>query len=225
VSAYLAFSFWVRRGVTPVPTLAGRTEAEAREELVEHGLTPRLAEVRRFSTEVAQNLVVETQPRGGSLVKRGSRVEVVLSLGARRIVVPDLTGKSPAAARLTLEGEGLTVGSTLSVRSRRGPAGTVVGQQPPPGAELPGETDVALLVAQPQSAPAWIMPDLVARRYEAVRAALEGAGFRFGNVTFEPYESVQPGTILRQTPLPGHPLRRESSIGLVVATDALGVTP
>lgn len=225
VTAYAAFSLWVRRGVTPVPELAGLEETAARELLTDRGLAPRLAETRRWDAELAAGSVVESRPPGGSLVKRGATVELVLSLGVRRITVPDLGGKSLAAARLTLEGEGLAVGSTLSVRSSRGPAGTVVGQQPAPGVELPGEGAVALLVAQAGSTLAWVMPDLVARRYEPVRAALESDGFRFGSVAYEPYEGVPAGTILRQNPLPGHPLRRDESIGLVVATETLGTAP
>ena len=38
-----------------------------------------------------------------------------------------------------------------------------------------------------------------------------------GTVKFEPYEGILDGTILRQTPLPGHPLRRRDVISLVVA--------
>jgi len=225
VSAYSAFSFWVRRGVTPVPALVGLPESEARAELTVQGLAPKAAESGRYDPAISAGQVVETRPRGGSLVKRGSEVEIVLSLGPRRIVIPDLTGKNLAAARLTLEGEGLAIGTALSVRSARGSAGTIVGQEPTAGTELPGETAVDVLVAQSQAARAWVMPDLVARRYEPVRAALEGQGFRFGNVAFEPYEGVAPGTILRQSPLAGHPLRRENAIGLVVATDAAGAAP
>ena len=69
------------------------------------------------------------------------------------------------------------------------------------------------------------MPDLVYRRYEAVRQSLQAGGFRFGSVTFEPYEGVAEGTILRQQPLPGHPLRRSDAISLVVASTTATATP
>ena len=78
--------------------------------------------------------------------------------------------------------------------------------------------DLDLLVAQESSGTTWVMPDLVYRRYEAVRPALERRGLRFGNITFEPYEGIAEGTILRQSPLPGHPLRRTEAIALSVST-------
>jgi len=222
VSAYLAFNYWVRRGVTPIPDIVTHSESEAREMLAQSGLAAHIAEARRFDAAIPAGAVVETRPRVGSLVKRGAEVEVVLSLGARRIVVPDLVGKSLSAARLTLEGDGLLVGATLSARAPRAESGTVVAQDPPAGTELPDETAVALVVAQAESSPAWVMPDLVARRYEPVRAHLEAGGFRFGAVAYEPYEGVFPGTILRQSPQPGHPLHRQDSISLVVSAELSG---
>jgi len=225
VSAYLAFSFWVRRGATAVPAVVGASEEAARATLLEHGLAFRLADFGRFSDQIREGHVYETRPAAGSYVKRGAEVEVVLSRGEQRVVVPDLTGKARTAARLTLEGEGLAEGATLEVFSTRGPAGTVVAQDPSPGVEALAGTPVTLLVARAASAPAWVMPDLVARRYEPVRASLEAGGFRFGSVAVEPYEGALPGTILRQTPPPGHPLRREDAISLVVSGERRGAAP
>ncbi len=222
VAAYLAFSFWVRRGVTAVPAVAGLSEAEARGSLDSSGLVFQRAEAGQWSTEVPAGAVLETRPRAGSFVKRNAVVEAVLSLGSRRITVPDLGGKALSAARLTLETEGLGVGATLAIVSDRAPAGSVVGQEPLAGAELaPGER-VSLLTALDESPTAWVMPDLVALRYDPVRSTLEHDGFLFGSVTFEPYEGVVAGTILRQSPLPGHPVRRADAISLVVAAEPAG---
>lgn len=224
MAAYLSFSAWIRRGVTAVPPVAGLTEPAAKAVLAEKGLSFRVAEAGRWSSNVPAGNVLESRPAEGGTVKQGAEIELVLSRGPQRISVPDLTGKAVSAARLTLEGEGLVAGATLAVYSSRGPAGTVVGQDPAPGVELGGRASVALLVALEGAPPAWVMPDLVSRRYEPVRAALEGSGFRFASVTFEPYEGVPSGTILRQAPLAGHPLHRSDSIALVVAGTA-GATP
>jgi beta-lactam-binding protein with PASTA domain len=62
------------------------------------------------------------------------------------------------------------------------------------------------------------MPDLVDRDYQTVRGFLELHGFRVGSVKFEPYEGVSESLVLRQFPLPGHPLRLGEVISLVVAS-------
>jgi len=163
-SAYLSFSYWVRRGVTAIPDARGLVEDEARALLGAAGLIGRRADVPRFSAEVAAGRVLESRPAAGSLVKRGAEIELVLSRGEERIRVPDLGGKALTAARLTLEGEGLSVGTALAIYSSRGPAGTVVGQEPGPGTELGGRDPVHLLVAREELRPAWVMPDLVTPR-------------------------------------------------------------
>ncbi len=217
VSAYLAFNAWVRSGVTTVPELAGLAEEQAERLLGEVGLELRGAETGRWSESVPLGHVVETRPRAGSFVKRGAAIEAVLSLGQRRIAVPDLAGRPVPAAQLMLRGEGLEAGVTLSVLAAAGAPGTVVGQDPPPGTSAAAGAPVDLLVALDNTGATYVMPDLVYRRFDPVRSRLESGGFRFGAVTFEPYEGVADGTILRQLPLPGHPLRRTDSITLVVA--------
>jgi beta-lactam-binding protein with PASTA domain len=224
-SAYLSFNVWVRRGATAVPDLSGLDEAEARELLTDNGLVLRLAEAGRWSAELEAGRVIQTRPGAGSYVKRGAEIEAVLSLGARRISLPDLSGKALSAARLTLENEGLAVGTVLSIFTERGSAGVVVGQEPSPGTELAPGATIALLVALDPSPEAWVMPDLVAKSYEPSRSALEAQGFRFGSVTFEPYEGVSSGVVLRQAPLPGHPVRRADAISLVVAAEPAGALP
>jgi hypothetical protein len=62
------------------------------------------------------------------------------------------------------------------------------------------------------------MPDLVYRHYEEVRRFFDLRGLRLGSVRFEPYEGVASGVILRQFPLPGHPLSGRDAVSLVVAS-------
>jgi eukaryotic-like serine/threonine-protein kinase len=225
LSGYVAFNQWVRRGVTTVPELAGLSEEEAARLLADIGLAFRRAETERWSDKVEAGRIIESRPRAGSLVKRGAAIEAFVSLGARRVVVPELAGKAMPAAQIMLRGESLEPGATLSVLSGSGTPGTIVAQDPPAGASVAAGTAVDLLVATESAGATYVMPDLVYRRYEPIRRAFESGGFRFGNVSFEPYEGVAEGTILRQDPLPGHPLRRSEPISLVVASTRAPAEP
>lgn len=225
VSAYVSFNLYVRRGATSVPELAGLNAAEAERLLADQGLKFRAAEpAGRWSSEVEEGRVLESRPRAGSQVKQGSAVEIVLSLGSRLARVPDLAGKAVSAAELTMRAEGLELGETLAVFAAAAEPGTVVGQSPAGGASAQAGSRVDLLVALEAPGSAYVMPDLTYRRYEPVRRSFERGGFRLGAVKFEPYEGIADGTILRQAPLPGHPLQRLDVISLVVAASA-PVTP
>jgi serine/threonine-protein kinase len=218
LSGFVAFNQWVRRGVTTVPELAGLAEEDAVRLLADLGLAFRRAETGRWSESVPTGRVVESRPRAGSFVKRGAAIEAVVSLGTRRATVPELAGKATPAAQLVLRAEGLEAGASFSVLSALGAPGTVVAQDPPAGLAVPAGTRVDLLVALDTAGATYVMPDLIYRRYEPVRRSFESGGFHFGSVAFEPYEGVAEGTVLRQQPLPGHPLRRGDSIALVVAS-------
>lgn len=225
VSAYLAFNLFVRRGATAVPELAGLATDEAERLLADQGLRYRAADpAGRWSDSVAEGRVVETRPRAGSSVKRGSAVEIVVSLGTRLARVPELTGKAVSAAELTARAEGLEIGELLSVFAEGAETGVVVGQSPAAGTTAAAGSKLNLLVALDTSRSAYVMPDLVYRRFEPVKSSFERGGFRFGSVKYEPYEGIADGTILRQSPLPGHPVHKGDVISLVVAANAPGVS-
>lgn len=220
VAAYLAFSLFVRRGVTPVPKVVGLSETEARSLLADQGLSLEPAEgSHRYDDEVPRDRVLSQEPGAGSLVKRGSRVRVALSLGPQLVQVPDLKGSALHAAQVTLAGAGLVVGRTASIYAPSGAPGTVVEQSPPPGSLISRAEPVDLFLCLDSLAETFLMPDLVYRPYRVVRRFFDLRGFRFGSVKFESYEGVAPGVVLRQFPLPGHPLRRRDVISLVVAAD------
>jgi serine/threonine-protein kinase len=219
LAAYLSFSFFVRSGVTPVPSVVGMTRAEAANVLVGNGLAVRgVASKELYDDKVPAGRVLREIPEARTLVKRGSGVQLVLSRGPQRIEVPDLSAKAFPAAQVTLSGRGLVVGRTLSAFIPGHETGTVVAQDPDPGTPVPPASQVDVLLALPTPGERYIMPDLVYQQYDRVRPFFERAKFRLGTVKYERYEGVAAGVILRQFPLPGHPLSHDDPVSLVVAT-------
>jgi serine/threonine-protein kinase len=219
LAAYFSFSAFVRSGVIPVPSVVGLTSAEAGNVLIERGLALRgVAGKGQYDDKVPAGRVLRQIPDGHTFVKRGSGVQLVLSQGPRRVEVPDLSAKTFPAAQVALSGIGLTVGTTLSAFVSGQETGTVVTQDPDPGASVPPASPVDVLLAQPTPGDRYIMPDLVYQQYDRVRTFFERETFRLGSVKYERYEGVAAGVILRQFPLPGHPLSHDDPVSLVVAT-------
>jgi serine/threonine-protein kinase len=218
-TAYASFNLFVRSGGTSTPALGSLSLADAERVLSDQGLTLRRSEsTDRFDAEVATGHVVWQSPSPRTLVKRGSAVEVALSLGPERITVPDLDGTAVQVAQVTLASEGLTSGRLVQVLTE-GESGRVVGQSPQAGTLMPPSGPVDLLVDSGEIR-TYIMPELVYRRYDEIRSFFERRGFRFGSIKFERYEGLAEGTILRQFPLAGHPLSPRDAISLVVAAPA-----
>lgn len=219
LAAYTSFSLFVRSGVTTVPQVEGLSRGEAAARLADQGLRLRgVEEEGRYDEKVPAGSIVQQSPDARTLVKRGSSVSVVLSKGPQRVDVPDLAGKGLPAAQAALSGAGLTVGRILGAFSKTQGTSTVLASDPGPGATIPPSTPVHVLLALSVPAERFVMPDLVYRDYDSVRPYFEQHGFRFGNVKFERYEGVAAGVILRQYPLPGHPVTKQDNISLVVAT-------
>jgi beta-lactam-binding protein with PASTA domain len=222
LAAYTSFSLFVRSGVTTVPPVEGLTEADAATRLADQGL--RLRSIAngenegRYSEKVAAGKILVQNPDARTLVKRGSGVTVVLSLGPQRVEVPEVASRLLPEAQARLSGSGLAVGLMLGAYSTTLPSGSVVTTDPSPGTTIPPSTPVNVLVALFVPDERYLMPDLVYRDYEGVRPYFEQHGFHFGSVKYERYEGVAAGVILRQFPQPGHPLSKQDNISLVVAT-------
>ncbi len=217
-ASYLAFNLFVRSGVTAVPEVEGLMLATAEARLKERALIMDREAGERYHDDVPAGYVLRQSPAPGSLVKRGGRVSVSVSLGPQVVAVPDLDGAALPAAQVTLAAAGLTVGRTVGIYSHDSQPGTVVDQSPKPGARAGSAATVDLFVSSGDPSSVFVMPDLVYRDYEQVRRFFERRGFRLGSVKFESYEGIGAGVVLRQFPLAGHPLSRREVISLVVAS-------
>lgn len=224
LAAYTSFNLFVRSGATRTPELVGRSVAEARQLLRDQGLELRVEEDGRYHDRVPVEHVVRQTPSEGALVKRGSTVVVVYSLGPQRVPVPELQGQGLQSAQVLLAAAGLGLGRTVEVFDPATDPGLVVAQSPAAGKTVAPGASVDLLLAREGSAEAFVMPDLVYREYDPVRSYFERRGFRLGSVKYELYEGIRAGVILRQYPLAGHPLGRQDTISLVVAAEPEAVS-
>ncbi|MEM6454341.1 MAG: PASTA domain-containing protein [Acidobacteriota bacterium] len=219
--SYIAFSQFVRRGVTRVPELYGMAEGDAARLLTDQGLQLALADAaeRRFDETVPIGHVVVQRPSAGTLVKRGAAVTAVLSRGPQRIAVPSVVDQAMQAAQVTLAAAGLAVGRTVEIFAPA-KSGTVVAQQPSAGTPMERGAPVDLFLSRRDWSRTYLMPDLIGKRYDDVRQFFENRDFRFGRISYRSYAGIPPGTVLEQYPLPGDPLRQGDVLSLsIVAPD------
>jgi beta-lactam-binding protein with PASTA domain len=132
-----------------VPDVRGLTVDEAAARLAEAGLG--LEAVDKVSSAEPPGTVLKQDPPPGSRVPAGSVVSVVLSAGGL-VVVPDLVGVEEAVALKTLARRGLRGESVGQFDLQHAP-GTVIGQEPGAGSEVPAESVVRLAVARRELPP------------------------------------------------------------------------
>ncbi len=99
----------VSKGPPPVdiPQLEGELGVFAVKRLERAGL--RVEQIDVYSETVDAGLVISTKPAGGKTVKKGSRIEVVVSLGPEfeKVTLPDLRGERVDSAVAELSSLGL----------------------------------------------------------------------------------------------------------------------
>ena len=133
--------------IVTVPTVTGMTRIEAQVRLEQDGFE--IGEVGEANSSSARGSVVGTRPAAGAQVSVPSTITLILSRGAEATStqMPSLMGRDISGARMVLSQLGVRDVVVTPDPMATGPAGTVVGQSPVPGATiLPGAT-VQLRVA------------------------------------------------------------------------------
>ncbi len=205
-----------RRAAVIVPDVRGMPRAQAERELERTSLAMRV--VREVhDAEVPRDFVVSQSPRPNETIREGRTVDVVVSLGARTVAVPDLRGMSMRQARIALERAGLRPGRTARVTRTGEPGERVVAFRPSAGDTLVEGSRVDLVVAVGGARRTLLMPDLRGRDLLFVREKLRAMGFRIASVRYESREGVFPNTIVDQDPAPGARIHEGDSIELVAA--------
>jgi serine/threonine-protein kinase len=156
-----------------VPALRGMQLDQAQQALGDNHLeqgdvTP------RFSERVAEGVVLASDPKPGTELKRGATVDLVVSKGPKPIKVPDFTGKDADRAEARLTALGLRVRRTEENHDTV-PKGDVITQSPSSGTLMRGD-QVTLTVSK---GPVLVeVPDLRAVGVEEATRRLEELGFR-----------------------------------------------
>ncbi|MDK1280747.1 MULTISPECIES: Stk1 family PASTA domain-containing Ser/Thr kinase [unclassified Arthrobacter] len=125
-----AVNLEVSLGPAPVevPSVVGKSEAEAVKILEESGLTAEVLPEQVNSREAPDGAVAAQTPAAGQ-VQRGSAVELTISKGPVMVSVPNVVRRSPDEARAQLEGLGFQVqisellGGLLGIVQSQDPSG------------------------------------------------------------------------------------------------------
>jgi hypothetical protein len=132
-----------------VPNLVGLLEWEIREEVGRIGL--RLEVVPTEESDQPAGTIIRQQPGAGQRVPVGSTI-TVWTAAARSVEVPDVVGMELEQARKVLESNALELVHSESEPSDH-PEGTIVRQEPEPGATVPAGSTVLVTVATAPDVP------------------------------------------------------------------------
>jgi beta-lactam-binding protein with PASTA domain len=211
-------------GSATVPSLAGASEEKARERLLAIGLRPEVKP--RHSEEVANGVVISTDPAAGHPVAKGASVVVYVSSGPAQVKVPGVIGESRASAEEHLEEAGLSIGSIVERHREGATDGTVIEQTPHAGQRVAKGTSVALVIAKPKSSASEqvVVPSVIEDGRESALATLRAAGLK-PEVLSEPVSSsALVGFVVKQEPPAGTRVRKDSAVKVFVGAESTSTT-
>lgn len=185
LSGLLAMRFAIHGQEVQVPGIVGMTPAEAERTLAGLGLEMNV-ERQYYSPQIPEGRIMMQLPMPGTKVRRGWEVRAAQSMGPQRVSIPDVTGESERAAEMNIRRRGLELSSTAEIPMANAPPNQVVAQSPPANASQVAAPKTSLLVSEPATPAAFVMPDFVGQSLGAATRALQDAGFKLGNVTLAP---------------------------------------
>jgi serine/threonine-protein kinase len=138
---------------------------------------------------------------------------------AKQVAVPDLVGMTEQGAAKALDQAGLKIGKVVSVQSDKGPAGTVIAQDPAAGTEVAEGGLVALTVssgASPSPPSSVDIPDVVGSTQAEAVQTLGEAGFVV--VIAQETSPTPAGEVVSQSPTGGVIAKSGSTVTISVST-------
>ena len=201
----------------PVPDLLGRSEEEAKGLIEDLGLAFKVSK-REYSNEYDEGRVMEQSVAEGSKVKENYPVEVVISIGEKEILVPNLVGRYAIEAGIILGEEGLLEGEATEENSDTFLAGQIIEQYPAANTPAKENDKVNYVISIGQKVIYVKMPNVLNLNLETAQLSIVQHGLAVGQVNEETSEEIPEGLVMRQSVPAGDDVEQGTSIWLTVST-------
>ncbi len=194
-----------------VPTVDGKTKAEAQGALSKAGFT--VTTESENHSEIPAGLVIRTDPAGGSSARKGSTVKLIVSAGPVTVQVPNVRGLPIEEAEQALTERGFEV---LEVEEFHPTVkkGVVIDQDRDPDAMFPQGTVVTLRVSKGVERVA--VPDMIGKT-EAESVQLLSAAGLGATIERVDHETIPAGQVIDQNPKKGIKVDKGSKVKLVIS--------
>ncbi len=215
LSAITTIRIAIRSREVQMPSLTGKTLADAQNLLRQRGLGLKVAD--RVYDALPAGSVVRQTPPANSQVKASQDAHVVVSLGPMKVTVPLLEGFSLRAARIALLQTGLQLGEVSAPYLDNSQPDSVLVQAQRPGTQASTPRVDVLSPLGPRPT-ALVMPFFIGLSEGEAQRQLTSAGVKNIKTTPVPASQWPVGTVMDQTPVAGSRLSLDGFVEIKVAT-------
>lgn len=196
VGAFFTYNYLIGANSVSAPDVRNKTLEEAKVTIVKAGLeVGDITEVA--SDDVKEKTVIDSDPKAGKKVRKGSKVDLRVSSGKKTVDMPNFVGIDEENVRRNASKLGFKNITVEKVESDKYDTGKVVSQNIPAGTEIvPKEKELIIQVSSGKKKVS--MPNLVGE--ESSRAESVIASYGFKNVSYkEEYSDKDAGTVISQS--------------------------
>jgi eukaryotic-like serine/threonine-protein kinase len=210
--------YWVSRGrpIVKVPNLVPDPPMKLQDAVAalrEAGLEP--GKVQGEFSEEEKDTVLRQNPNAGREVRSGDSVDLVVSQGEEKAIVPNVIGQKEADAVEILANAGFRPHRIFEPNDAE--PGTVFDQDPEPNAEAPPNSIVDILISQgPEEFP---MPDVIGMEQADAEDELRNAGLEVNVVKEVVINPDEVGRVIDQDPTQGETVRRGQTVTITVGEE------
>jgi serine/threonine-protein kinase len=196
-------------GQVNVPDVDNTSFTDAQQALTSEGF--KVQRQNEASATVDKDLVIRTDPAGGSPANKGSTVQVFVSTGKEQTAIPDVTGLSEDDGFAQLGQAGFAV-RTVTEPSSSVSKGNVTRTDPPAGTIAAGGSTVRMFVSS--GSPSVSVPNVIGQTEAEARSALSAKGLSASTIT--QVDPANEGKVIAQTPSGGASVNPGSNVTLTI---------
>ncbi|MGI5456302.1 Stk1 family PASTA domain-containing Ser/Thr kinase [Streptomyces sp. CA-249302] len=193
-----------------VPNLISLSQSDATKQLTNSDL--KLGTVKKQPCEdQSKGTVCSTDPTKDTKVEKGSTVNLVVSTGAPKVAVPNVTGKTLDEATQILEGDDYKfVVKTKTEESTTEDENTVLAQDPKLGKEVEKGSTITLTIAKAPETVA--VPDVTGKSCDDAKSALQDVGLTGNCVNTATTDDNQVDKAISTNPTIGTQVKKNSAV-------------
>lgn len=203
-----------------VPSVIGLTQDNAESQIIAAGLTMGTP-TETYDKTIPKGTVIKQTPSAGTKVDKGSAVDLVISKGIKKLIVPDVTKMTGTEAFTTLKDFGLDPVPGAEEFSKDVAQGSVIRQTPVAGTEVPEGSSVTYILSKGTELVQ--VPDVTGLGESSATRKLKAAGFRVSRRT-DFSDATSKGRVMSQKPDGGGMIPKGSTVTITVAQGPITVT-
>lgn len=170
-----------------------------------------------YSSEYAEGRICQQDPQPGIEMPKEGTITVNVSKGNKEGLVPSVIGMQEEDVENFLKSYGYVLGNVKTITSYE-KEGMVLEQDPVAGSTLDKESAVNIVVSDGKGTEKAIVPSVTRMSLKDAKKAIEAAGFKVGNITYDWDSSIGKGYVIYQQYQANSQLDKGTSIDLQVSS-------